>query len=77
MCAPRLGNVKDVCSALPSEYCTGDLSQCSRENKIRWGMEWSGGGGGAYSQERKIKLSLFADNMVFYTEDFKDYKKIY
>ena len=37
-------------------------------------MEW---GGGAYSQERRIKLSLFADNMVFYTEDFKDYKKIY
>lgn len=43
MCAPRLGNVKDVCSALPSEYCTGDLSQCSRENKIRWGVGWSGG----------------------------------
>lgn len=30
--------------------------------------EWS-------SQERKIKLSLFTDNMVFYIEDFKSYLK--
>ena len=62
--------VKDVCCTFLGEYCTGDLSQCSRESE-KTGVGWNRGV--EYSQERKIKVSLFTDNMV-YTEDFKSYK---